>query len=172
MIKQVVLVSTCIMSLLPFAFAQESEQKMALPHNIYAAFGAPSFYASLNYEIKVLEKSGFAILPRIGVGFNFFQPSVGDEWNLNTGVTGLYGEKRSKIEASLGVVHQLYPSYSYGQEKDITKYKPIIYSGLGYRFQPEKGIIFKFLITPTFTINPDKWVFFPYAEIGLGYALR
>ena len=171
MMRQIVFISIYTLGFLPFVLGQESGQKNRFRQNLYAAFGSPSLYASLNYEINVLEKSGFTILSRVGAGFNFFQPSIGEEWNFNTGVTGLYGKKRSKIEISLGLVYQLYQSYSYTQEKDTTKYKPIIYSGLGYRYQPEKGVMFKFMMTPTFTINPNNWVFFPYTEIGLGCSI-
>jgi hypothetical protein len=173
MMKQTSLLYICLLSFLHVAFGQEIEQERQFQHHIYAAFGSPSLYASVNYELNLVEKSDFTLLPRLGVGFNLFQPSTGKEWNVNTGITGLYGKKGSKMEASLGWVHQVYPSYGYEQEKDIAKYKGVVYTGLGYRYQPKThGFMFKFLITPTFTINSGQWVFFPYVEIGLGYTIR
>lgn len=173
MSKSISIISIFLFGVFQFVLGQELDQKPSRQQAIYAAFGSPSLYSSVNYEISVFERSNYTLLPRVGIGFNIFQPSVGKEWNLNSGITGLYGKKKSKIEATLGWVHQLYPSYSYEQGKDVTKYKRIIYTGVGYRYQPQKkGIMFKFLITPTITLNPDKWEFFPLAELGLGYAFR
>lgn len=153
------------------ALGQETTpSKTELKHIVYGAFGSPSLFASVNYEIKIKEISHFCFQPRVGVGFNFFNPSLGQEFNLNTGISCLYGKKKSKGEIDFGFVHDFYPEYNYDKEKDILKYKAIIYAGIGYRFQPQdKGVMFKILVTPTFTINPDNLVFFPYAELGIGY---
>jgi hypothetical protein len=170
MIKYLLFICSCV-CLLPVAYGQE-ESTTVRQHVWYAALGSPSLYGSVNYELSVFERSSITLLPRVGLGFNFFQPSVGEEWNLNTGVTGLYGKKKGKLEATVGLVHQVYPSYVFDRQLNEVRYKGIIYGGVGYRYQPTKGVMFKVLFTPTFTVNSDKWVFYPYAELGIGYVLR
>ena len=173
MIKSTILLLLGLLLGLPQVQSQDTEASEARQHVGYLSLGSPALYASLNYELALLERSGFALLPRVGLGFNFFQPSLGQEWNLATGVTGLYGKKRSKLELALGFVHQLTPSYSFEQNRDVLQYKAILYTGVGYRYQPQdQGVLFKILITPTFTINADQWVFFPYAELAVGYVFR
>ena len=100
---------------------------------------------------------------------NFFKPSIGKEFNIITGLTVLYGVKH-KIETGLGLVHDFLPQYVFVNDKDYIKYKAIIYSVIGYMYQPKtKGLIVKASITPTLTINPDNLFFYPFVEIGLGY---
>ncbi len=148
--------------------AQEKETHKL--HLCYVAAGSPSIFTSVNYEICLFERSDFSILPRLGFGMNFFKPSFGNEFNFNTGITATYGKKWHKAEWGIGLVHQFSPAFDYFENTNRTKYKFIFYSGLGYRLQPsEKGILFKFMFTPTFTFNPGETIIFPYAELGVGY---
>lgn len=155
------------------SLAQEQpKNKSTNKHFTYLAVGSPSLYISVNYEVEVWKINNLSLQPRVGVGFNVFKPSLGNEYNLNTGLSAIYGKNAHKIEVALGMVHILYSQYSYEDEKDRVKYKPVLYSGIGYRFQPQnKRIMFKCMFTPTFTLNADKATFFPYLELGIGYAL-
>jgi hypothetical protein len=139
---------------------------------IYLSFGAPAIYCGISYEHIIYQKNKVQILPRAGIGFNFLKPSLGNEFDLHTGITLLYGKKAGKMEMSMGFIHYFVGNYDLEIEKNTFNYKPILYGVIGYRYEFKNiPIILKFGITPVLVFNKDRKVFFPLAEFGFGYKL-
>lgn len=138
-------------------------------HNIHISVGAPAMFIGLSYEYMYSHVNKITILPRTGVGFNIFKPSIGNEFDIHTGITILYGNKPSKLELGLGFVHYFMENYDFETEKNK---KPILYGLIGYRYEFKNSpMTLKLGITPILVFNKDKKVFFPLAELGFGVRL-
>lgn len=141
-------------------------------HNIQISFGAPAMYCGLTYEYMISHKNKITILPRTGVGLNIFKLSLGNEFDIHTGITVLHGNKSSKLELGLGLIHYFMENYNLEIEKNKLKYKPILYGLIGYRYEFKNNpTTIKFGITPVVVFNKNKKVFFPLAELGFGFKL-
>lgn len=142
-------------------------------HHIQITFGAPAMYCGLNYEYSLSPINKITLLPRTGVGFNIFNPSFGNEFNIHTGITMLFGNKPGKPEFGLGFIHYFMENYDFESEKNNLKYKPILYGLIAYRYEFENNpVSLKFGITPIVVFNQDRKVFFPLAELGFGFRVN
>jgi hypothetical protein len=152
--------------------SQDYRPESKIPRNsIFVIGGAPAFYAGLSYERLLLESGKFRFFPRAGLGLNIFKPSLGKEFSFHAGITALYGKKHN-LEAGIGTIHYLLSQTNMNGETDYIKYKFGLYGIIGYRYYLKKSpLAFKFGITPVFFANPDKWVFFPLVEIGIGFRI-
>jgi len=141
-------------------------------NQLFLSIGAPSIYTGISFERLVINKSNLKILPRVGLGFNIFRPSLGKEYDIHTGLTILYGKNIHFIETGCGLIHYLINQYDYAKEDNYIHYKSIAYCLLGYRLNfSGNSLAMKIAITPIFVMNKDKWTFFPLAEIGIGYRI-
>jgi hypothetical protein len=145
---------------------------MERKHNIHFSVGAPAMYCGLTYEYMFRHLNKITILTRTGVGLNIFKPSIGKEFDIHTGITVLYGNKPSKLELGLGLIHYFMENYDFEMEKNKLKYKLILYGLIGYRFEFKNNpTTIKIGITPVLVFNKDNKVFFPLAELGFGFRL-
>ena len=154
-------------------FSQVNKDTLTSKKHFFINTGAPSMYTGISYERLVYCKNKFDLLPRIGMGFNIFKPSLGKEFNFQTGITTLYGGIRHKAERGLGVIHYFVNQYDFEREKNGYQYNAILYGLIGYRFSFKKNpLSLKLAFTPIFVINSDIWTFFPLAEFGIGFRIK
>ncbi|MCX6227448.1 MAG: hypothetical protein NTV01_22390 [Bacteroidia bacterium] len=140
-------------------------------NQVYLLGGAPSLYSGFSYERIVFNKSDFTILPRTGFGINIFIPSFGKEFNINFGITMLYG-KIHKLEIGFGTIHYLLSQADISKQTNYFEYKFLIYGLIGYRYYFRRNpLSLKIGFTPVIVANPDKWTLFPMAEIGVGFRM-
>jgi hypothetical protein len=152
-------------------FAQDIKNNLdEEKHTVLMSVGAPVMYLGLTYEYKAAQINKIKILPRTGIGFNIFQPSLGSDFTIHAGIGILYGNKTSKLEIGLGLINYFTESYDFINEKNTLKYKAILYEIIAFRYELKKNpLMFKIGITPILIFNKDKNVFIPLAEIGIGY---
>jgi len=151
-------------------FSQTLKDSVTDKNHIYLSVGAPSIYAGISYERQIFQKGKLILMSDLGLGLNIFNPSFGKEFNIQTGVTTLFGNGKHKAEFGLGLIHYFLNQSDLVTELNFYSYKPILYGLVGYRYQFENipfGL--KIGITPIFVLNKDKLTFFPLAEIGVGY---
>jgi len=133
--------------------------------------GAPAIYSGISYERLVFDIGKIEILPRIGFGLNIFKPSLGKEFDFHLGLTAIYGNNHN-LETGIGSIHYLLNQTDIVHETNYVDYKFGIYGLIGYRYYFKRNpFAFKIGFTPVFFANSDKWVFFPFAEIGIGCRL-
>ena len=140
---------------------------------LYLSAGAPTIYAGMSYEHQMYQFKNILILPRVGFGMNIFKPSFGKEYNFHTGITTLTGNQKHKLEVGIGLIHYLMQQFDFDNDKNTIKYKPIIYSLLGYRYNMiNKPISLKIAFTPIIALNKDTNTFFPLIDIGIGMKIK
>lgn len=147
----------------------------------------------VNYDARFKGNSGWGY--RVGIGYGYADNSVlldqeikgiGIPFELNY----LLGEKRNKLElgfgASLGLYHAKEETWYYyqpdypemeGQSELYTsssnRYGYFLFGNIGYRYQHERGFLFRIGITPSFNFG-DKYglkraAFYPYLGIGKSF---
>jgi len=165
--KKYSIIPLLLLSIIANSQVQNPESKIK-KSQFYLLAGAPSIYAGFSYEYLVLDSKRFKLLPRAGFGLNIFKPSLGKEYDFHIGITGLYGNHHN-LETGFGTIHYLLNQTNIKNNTKSIDYKFGLYGLIGYRyFFPNNPLSLKIAITPVVFANPDKWVFFPLAEIGVG----
>lgn len=140
-------------------------------NHFFLLAGAPAIYSGISYERLVFDTGKIEILPRIGFGLNIFKPSLGKEFDFHLGITASYGNYHN-LETGIGTIHYLLNQTDIVTETNYKDYKFGIYGLIGYRYYFKRNpLAFKIGFTPLLFANSDKWVFFPLAEIGIGFRL-
>lgn len=160
--------------------------------SIYIEFLGASNFVGISYDSRIKPKSDWGY--RIGFGYYYGMNSVFSNQYSNHGFTTpieinyLLGRKRHKLELGFGVSLGIYsektsfyvngwtPETAEILEKTTIQKKEFgyyLYSNIGYRYQAEKGFLFRVGVSPSFNFG-DKYgirkrpILYPY--IGLGYS--
>ena len=133
-------------------------------NSIYGELLGSGFLLSINYEREIHRIDNVQVNFRVGFGSAIFINGV-----ALLGVIFLFGKRESFFELGFNGV-RTYAIDFFGGEGNYVLGNPVI----GYRFQGEKGLIFRASFTPFFSLyDPEQWLqsqfFLPFAGVSLGY---
>lgn len=133
-------------------------------NSIYGELLGSGFLFSINYEREIHRKDNIQVNFRVGFGSAIFINAV-----PLTGLNVLIGKRTRFFELGFNGIRTYIIDFFGGQGNYILA-NPVI----GYRFQGEKGFIFRASFTPFFQLyDPEDWVpnqtFVPFAGLSLGY---
>jgi hypothetical protein len=161
----IVLIFFCFSKLV---ISQNSEKETIKKNLLFVEVGGPGGYGSVNYEYLVKKINKLKFSTKIGLStyhFNDYTNKLNPEIIIPIGINTFYGGKHN-IDVGLG---QTITSIIYADKKE---YKPKRRAQLntnlfiGYRYQYEKGFLFKIGYAP---IIENQTMFRNWASLTIGY---
>jgi hypothetical protein len=133
-------------------------------NSIYGELLGSGFLLSINYEREIHRIDNVQVNFRVGFGSAIFITAV-----PLIGMNFLIGKRENFFELGFNGV-RTYAIDFFGGEGNYVLGNPV----LGYRFQGDKGLIFRASFTPFFSLyDPEQWLqsqfFIPFAGVSLGY---
>ena len=133
-------------------------------NSVYGELLGSGFLLSINYEREIHRVDNVQVNFRVGFGSAIFINAV-----PLTGLNFLFGKRESFFELGFNGI-RTYAIDFFGGEGNYVLGNPVI----GYRYQGDKGLIFRASFTPFFSLyDPEQWLqsqfFLPFAGVSLGY---
>ncbi len=171
------------------------EQKAVLGdkinRSVYLELLGPSNLVGISYDSRIAPKSKWGY--RLGVAYNSNMNSIfSDQYSSHAFTTPvevnyLLGRKRHKLELGVGVSLGIYSekiafytndrtSQDLNIQKNIISQKSFgyyLYSNIGYRYQADKGFLFRVGVSPSFNFGDRYGVRkrpLPYPYLAFGYS--